>query len=89
MLRAAQSIAGSHITVLSAGTDGVDGNSPAAGATADGETIPRAKAAGLSAAEHEQESNSHALFHALGDDIVTGPTGNNVRDLRLLVHHVP
>ncbi len=40
-------IAGKRIAVLSAGTDGVDGNSPAAGAVADGETLARASAMGL------------------------------------------
>lgn len=85
-LRAAQMIAGSRIAVLSGGTDGIDGNSPAAGATADGSTMARAETAGLSAPEHERDSDAYAFFHALGDDITTGPTGNNVRDLRLLVH---
>src|ERR1700723_3435469 len=40
-------IAGKNITVLSAGTDGIDGNSPAAGAVANGETLARAEAAGM------------------------------------------
>lgn len=86
VLRAAQAIAGTPFAVLSAGTDGIDGNSPAAGATADGSTIARAEAAGLSASEYEGASDSYTFFHALGDEISTGPTGNNVRDLRILIH---
>lgn len=86
VLRAAMEIGGQRVTVLSAGTDGIDGNSPAAGATADGRTLARAKAASLSAVQHERDSDAYGFFHALGDDITTGPTGNNVRDLRLLVH---
>ena len=86
VLRAAQKIADSGIAVLSAGTDGIDGNSPAAGATADGTTMARAEQAGLSATDHERRSDSYAFFRALGDDITTGPTANNVRDLRLLVY---
>ena len=70
--------------VLSAGTDGLDGNSPAAGAVASGETCARA---GLDARGFYQRSDSYSFFAALGDAIVTGPTGNNVRDLRLLVKY--
>lgn len=73
------------MAVLSAGTDGIDGNSPAAGAVADGTTVARAAAAGLDARDHLARYDAHALFAALGDAVVTGPTGTNVRDLRLLV----
>ena len=72
-------------TVLSAGTDGIDGNSPAAGAVADESTLPRAAALGLDAEDFERRSDSYRFFEQLGDLIVTGPTGNNVRDLRMLV----
>ncbi len=78
-----QGVAG--VTALSAGTDGIDGNSPAAGALADETTIPRARAAGLSPESHLDQSDSYNLFRSLGDAIITGPTGNNVRDLRILV----
>jgi len=78
-------IAGRNITVLSAGTDGIDGNSPAAGAVADGETFARAPAAGLDPSDCFHRSDSYNFFAALGDAIVTGPTGNNLRDLRVLL----
>jgi hydroxypyruvate reductase len=84
-LYCAQKIAGENLTVLSAGTDGIDGNSPAAGAVADGSTVKRARLAGLDAAEHLRYFNSHPLFEKLGDAIQTGPTGNNVRDVRILL----
>jgi len=71
--------------VLSAGTDGIDGNSTAAGAVADGTTLQRAKARGLDAANHLASFNTYPLFEALGDAIITGPTGNNLRDLRVLL----
>jgi hydroxypyruvate reductase len=80
-------IAGKKITVLSAGTDGIDGNSPAAGAVADGETLSRAQAAGLDPADYFRRSDAYNFFHRLGDAIVTGPTGNNLRDLRILIAH--
>jgi len=78
-------IAGKKIAVLSAGTDGVDGNSPAAGAVADGETFSRAQAMGLDAGEYLRRSDAHGFFARIGDAIVTGPTGNNLRDLRILL----
>src|SRR5215831_3428434 len=84
-LYCAQKIAGENITVLSAGTDGIDGNSPAAGAVVDGSTVERARVAALDAAEHFREFNSFPLFEKLGDAVHTGPTGNNVRDLRILL----
>jgi hydroxypyruvate reductase len=87
VLACAQRIAGQPITVLSAGTDGVDGNSPAAGALADGHTMVRARAAGFDVHDALRRCDAFPLLHALGDTIVTGPTGTNVRDLRVLVHH--
>jgi hydroxypyruvate reductase len=78
-------IAGKKIVVLSAGTDGIDGNSPAAGAVANGETLSRAKAMGLDVMTHAAGSDAHTFFERLGDAIVTGPTGNNLRDLRILL----
>jgi glycerate 2-kinase len=84
-LYCAGKIAGENITVLSAGTDGVDGNSPAAGAIADGSTIVRARQQGLDAAASLAAFDSHSLFHTIGDVVTTGSTGNNVRDLRILL----
>jgi hydroxypyruvate reductase len=84
-LYCAQKIAGENIAVLSAGTDGIDGVSPAAGAVADGTTMERAQKAGLDAAANFNGFNAFPLFEKLGDAIQTGPTGNNVRDLRVLL----
>ena len=85
VLACVKKIAGKKIAVLSAGTDGVDGNSPAAGAVADGETLERGQAIGLNARYMFRESDSYGYFARLGDTIVTGPTGNNMRDLRILL----
>jgi glycerate 2-kinase len=84
-LACAGRIAGENITVLSGGTDGIDGNSPAAGAVVDGATCTRAVAARLDAAHSLANFDAYPLFHTLGDAVVTGPTGNNVRDLRILL----
>lgn len=70
---------------LSAGTDGVDGNSPAAGAIVDSSTPERMLARGLDPASALQCFDSYSVFNALGDTIMTGPTGNNVRDLRIML----
>jgi len=84
-LACAAKIAGENITVLSAGTDGVDGNSPAAGAVVDGSTVRRAQSMGLNLRAALETFNAYPLFSALSDAIETGPTGNNLRDVRILL----
>jgi len=84
-LACAVKIAGEDITVLSAGTDGVDGNSSAAGAIVDGSTIARAQLKALDAPEALGKFDAYPFFSSLGDAIETGPTGNNLRDLRILL----
>jgi hydroxypyruvate reductase len=84
-LYCAEKIAGENVTVLSAGTDGIDGNSTAAGAVADGSTVDRAKQHGLDVATALETFDGFGLFNPLGDSVITGPTGNNVRDLRILL----
>lgn len=86
-LYCASQITSENITVLSAGTDGMDGNSPAAGAVADGSTTLRYSALGVGqTVPHALEVfDTYPVFEALNDAIVTGPTGNNVRDVRVLM----
>jgi glycerate 2-kinase len=85
VLACVEKIAGRKITVLSAGTDGIDGNSPAAGGVADGDTLDRAKSVGLDPQRYFGQSDAYTFFSKLDDAIVTGPTGNNLRDLRILL----
>jgi glycerate 2-kinase len=73
------------IVVLSAGSDGIDGNSPCAGAAADATTVVRAQALGIDADSALARFDAYPLFTALGDTLVTGPTHNNLRDLRILL----
>jgi len=80
-----EKIAGKSITVLSGGTDGIDGNSPAAGAVADGTTLARAHALRLAPQDFFRHSDAFSFFTHLGDTLLTGPTGNNLRDLRILL----
>jgi glycerate 2-kinase len=84
-LLASELIAGDSIVVLSAGSDGVDGNSPAAGAIVDGTTNARAAREGFPVERALGTYDSYSLLALLKDVIVTGPTGNNLRDLRVLL----
>jgi glycerate 2-kinase len=80
----------STFVALCAGTDGIDGNSPAAGAIVDSTTIQRARAIGLDPKDFLKRSDAYSFFVALGDVITTGATGTNVRDIRILLaeqHH--
>ena len=76
---------GEPITILSGGTDGIDGNTRSAGAIADPSTVQRARAFGFDPEKALKEFNACPLFTSLGDALVTGPTGHNLRDLRLLI----
>ncbi|MCU1298607.1 MAG: glycerate 2-kinase [Acidobacteriaceae bacterium] len=84
-LASAQKLAGENVTILSAGTDGIDGNSLAAGAVVDGTTLERGKAQGMDASTYLSAFNANPYFERLGDAVMTGPTGNNLRDLRILL----
>ena len=84
-LTCAAKIPGENVTVLAAGTDGVDGNSPAAGGVVDGSTLDRARARGLDVHATLAQFDAYPFLSALGDAIEIGPTGNNLRDLRLLL----
>jgi glycerate-2-kinase len=85
VIEAAKHEALSRFVILSAGTDGIDGNSTAAGAIADETTLARARERGLDAEDYLRRSDSHTFFATLDDAIVTNATGTNVRDLRLLL----
>jgi glycerate 2-kinase len=85
------------IAVLSAGSDGVDGNSRAAGAVVSAQTL-RAARVGVQSGDDTpdnylhteaqtalQQFGSYSFFQNAGGTIMTGPTGNNLRDLRILL----
>ena len=71
--------------VLCCGTDGIDGNSNAAGAVASTDLAGAARAQGLEISPFIQGFDSHSFFRQLGGLVFTGPSGNNVRDLRILL----
>jgi hydroxypyruvate reductase len=72
------------VALLSAGTDGTDGPTDAAGAICDGATAARARALGLDPRRHLDGNDAYPLFAALGDLVVTGPTQTNVMDLHVI-----
>lgn len=76
-----EQIRGKDVTFAAVGTDGIDGNSPAAGAWIDGRTAKEAEQKGVSVSRALSEFDSFPLFDALGHTIVTGPSGTNVMDL--------
>jgi hydroxypyruvate reductase len=85
-LAAALAIAGlQNVVILSAGTDGTDGPTDAAGAIADGTTLARAQALGLNAPAFLANNDSYRFFEATGDLVKTGPTGTNVADIQLVL----
>ena len=73
------------VAVLSAGTDGTDGPTDAAGAVADGRTVSRAREQGLDPERFLANNDSYTFFQALDDLVITGPTLTNVMDLRIVL----
>jgi hydroxypyruvate reductase len=71
--------------VFSAGTDGTDGPTDAAGAFADWRMVERAQALHLDPYDYLKNHDSYHFFARLGDLVMTGPTRTNVMDLRLLL----
>jgi hydroxypyruvate reductase len=85
-LAAALDIAGlPDVVVLSAGTDGTDGPTDAAGALADGDTVSRAIGLGLAPRVALDGNDAYPFFQRLGDLVMTGPTRTNVMDVRLVL----
>jgi glycerate 2-kinase len=75
--------------ILSAGTDGIDGNSEAAGAVIDATTRLRGEHIGLRIEDHLRAFDAYNYLAPLGYAIATGPTGNNLRDIRILLWQDP
>ena len=85
-LSTALSIKGlSNTTFVSVGSDGIDGNSDAAGAIIDGETISKALQKGLSPLKFLDNNDSNTFLKTVNCLIYTGPTGTNVNDLSFLL----
>jgi hydroxypyruvate reductase/glycerate 2-kinase len=73
------------ITFLSAGSDGTDGPTDAAGAVVDGQTIKRAKSLGLDPKVYLENNDSYNFFKKIDSLLITGPTGTNVMDVQMIL----
>jgi hydroxypyruvate reductase len=85
-LAAALEIAGTEgVVVLSAGTDGIDGPTAAAGAIVDGATVARGRLKGYDGLEFLARNDSYTYLNATGDLLITGPTDTNVMDIQVML----
>ncbi len=85
-LAAAIDLAGlPNAVVFSAGTDGTDGPTDAAGAIADGSTLAR----NPEARRYLDNHDSYHYFESIGDLVKTGPTHTNVMDVRIMLLGAP
>ncbi len=75
----------SGVTLLSAGTDGTDGPTDAAGAVVDGQTIGHAKEKGFDPFLYLENNDSYTFFKNTGELFVTGSTGTNVMDIQIVL----
>jgi glycerate 2-kinase len=73
------------ITLLSAGTDGTDGPTDAAGAIVDGNTLEEARTFGIDPLEYLRNNDSYNFFKKIGELFITGPTGTNVMDIQIIL----
>lgn len=73
------------ISALAADTDGIDGSEDNAGAFADGTTATRLRKAGIDPLAALAGNDAWGAFNAIGDLLVTGPTGTNVNDFRAIL----
>ena len=73
------------VLVASMSTDGIDGSTDAAGATATGSTLRRATDSGVDCAVAKASNDAYSVFGALDDLIISGPTGTNVADIQVVL----
>lgn len=85
VLGCVKEVAETEIVVASFATDGRDGNSPCAGAIADGFSHSRAKKLNLSVSDFAAENNSYEFFSRLSDVLLTDSTGTNVMDIQIML----
>lgn len=74
-----------HITLLSAGTDGIDGPTDAAGAIVDDTTIPQINKLGINPLKYLSNNDSYTLLNKVNALLKTGSTGTNVMDIQLIL----
>ena len=77
--------ANKNLSILSAGSDGIDGNSPATGAFIDHKLYKKCKEKNLNPKKYLKQSNSFTFFNKLGYDFTIGATGTNVMDFIIIL----
>jgi len=83
------------IAMLSAGTDGTDGPTDAAGAVVDGDTVAKAREQGMEPVDYLANNDSYEFFRKFDEltrakaHLMTGPTGTNVMDLQIILVERP
>ncbi|MDD3492365.1 MAG: DUF4147 domain-containing protein [Candidatus Thermoplasmatota archaeon] len=87
VLAAVPEMEGERMVLLSCGTDGIDGASPAAGAMADGRSLQRARELRLDPLDYLRRNDSHTFFKKMDDALFTGPTGTNVMDVVIALRY--
>ncbi len=87
VLSSVEKISNENIVFCSFATDGVDGNSNAAGAIADKNSLKRVKSIGLNPRLYLDNNDSNSFFRELADLFITGPTGTNVMDIQIIVKY--
>jgi len=87
VLASVEKISKQNIVFCSFASDGIDGNSDAAGAIADGKSFNRAKKQGLDPNFYLKNNDSYNFFKKLGDLFFTGPTGTNIMDIQLIAKY--
>ncbi len=85
VLGCVEELAGTEMVVASCATDGIDGNSNAAGAIADGKSVARARKKNLDPSDYLKENDSNGFFVHLDDMLLTGGTGTNVMDIQIII----
>jgi hydroxypyruvate reductase len=73
------------IDAIACDTDGVDGAAEVAGALVSGETLKKAKTAGIDPVQALDRNDAHGFFASIGDQVITGPTLTNVNDFRAIL----
>ena len=73
------------VQILSADTDGIDGNTEAAGAIVDGNTYEHAMALGIDIEKALANYDANTLLKATENLLMTGPTGTNVMDIQIIL----
>ena len=77
-----------NIAFLSAGTDGIDGPTDAAGGVVDQNTFSKAKSENIDPDKFIEKNDSYHFFQKYGGHIITGPTGNNVMDIQIVLAEI-